>query len=341
MRIERLGRDRTSVEGYVRFQQKFWPDRFGADTWEALLLKYFDHPDADCCPGSGIYACMEGDEILGVQAAYPFPVVKNGTRYAGHMLVDWGALQDKDKGPLFRAAVGGQLFRTLVELPGRKYASIGSPDAMRNLACRATRIPSVFSVTLLSPVKAALVRYAKLSSVVRPISLCTALKVASGKVEVLTGADLEGFQPTPPDGTFSVYHSPEFWRALGLARRTTGAVRLKLGTDVTLGEFILQVKGSGNLHLATLLSSRFESEDQTAIRKMGRILSETLQKWNVCALFATESDIRVSRLLRAVSLFRRAHPSEWWSIPRPSDTFAATEVKWWLTGAERDGAWAY
>ena len=340
--IEKLGRDRSSVEAYVRFQQRLWPDRFGADSWEALLLKYFDHPDAECCPGTGVYACMEGDEILGVQAAYPFPVIQSGTLYGGHMLVDWGALalDEKGRGPLLRAAVGGKLFRTLLKLPGRKYGSTGSSDAMKALALRATRIPSTFSIAILSPLRAALFHYASLSWIARPIPICELRKLRSGAVAILSGADLGGFEPTPIEGAVRVHHSREFWRALGNARRTTGAIRLKVGTDYAQAEFILQIKGSGQLRHAVLLSAHFEEEGRREIEKLGRVLREALREWKVCTFFAIEADTRISRLLRALSPWRRHYPSEWWSIATPSDTFAATDVKWWLTGAERDGVWA-
>src|SRR4051812_37153208 len=102
MRVEKLDREYKSVESFSKFIGEFWPERLGVDNWGAVALKYFENPDVDLCPGSGIYGCFEHDRICGIQAAYPFPVMKDGTMYPGHMLVDWGALdKSREKGPAF------------------------------------------------------------------------------------------------------------------------------------------------------------------------------------------------------------------------------------------------
>ena len=247
----------------------------GADNWETVALKYFENPDIDLCPGSGIYACFENDRICGVQAAYPFPVVKDGVSIPATC---WsiGVRLDKtrEKGPAFRAVVAGKLFMTLKDLPGRKYASYGSEASQRAYRGRAKRIPVNVAAAILSPMKAALLELLGLRAFVTASEVPAQIKVNGATVEVLRGMDLMEFHPTPPEGAVHAYHSPEFWKTLGVYSHSTGAVLLRIHHKGISADFMLRVQAAGKLRVALLLSTAFEKRDNSSIAAIGQSIEE-------------------------------------------------------------------
>src|SRR5579864_1981231 len=131
-----------------------WPAHPSAGTWENVRLKYFLNPLADLCPGSGLYAFFEDEDILGILGAYPMPITLNASIHAGHMLADWAVLPQHQYG---RAA--GSLWNALLAAPGRKMATIGSKAAQRIFDKRAVRIRGGTSaVVILRPMDAMLLR---------------------------------------------------------------------------------------------------------------------------------------------------------------------------------------
>jgi hypothetical protein len=54
---------------------------------------------------------------------------------------------------------------------------------------------------------------------------------------------------------------------------------------------------------------------------------------------ATETDANIARCVATVGLYVVRKPTYWLAFPRPSDTFAVQDARWWLTYAERDSHW--
>src|SRR5690348_12113162 len=108
MQIVQLNRD--SFDAYTRFHRAMWPIHDAAGDWEIVLNKYFTNPHRDLCPGSGLYACIDGEHsICGIAGAYPMPVTLNGQLYPGHMLVDWAVLPRFWTGPHHTTNLQGKL----------------------------------------------------------------------------------------------------------------------------------------------------------------------------------------------------------------------------------------
>ena len=279
MKIEKLLHDYASMNAFSAFMDKMWPVRFGSEDWETIVLKYFDHPDADLCPGTGLYACLEGSEIYGIMGSCPFPVVRNGEIHPGHMLVDWPVPERYRGGP-----VAGKLFAALVELPGRKYASHGSAQATAILQRRAFEVPRDVVAAPLSAAKSVILQAFSLLQVARAAATPAALRTRSGEVELFEGAAVGSSLPVPPLDAVHVYHSQEFWGRLGLARRRTGVVELRIRGDEASGVAILQLQAAGKIRFATLLAISAENPGNKVSAGFGKVFKEALERTsNQCA----------------------------------------------------------
>lgn len=323
-------------DAYAVFRNEMWPTHAAAGDWETARWKYHHNPHAAACPGSGLYGSLLGGSLVGVMGAYPMPVTLDGVVHPGHMLVDWAILPRFQNGP-----IAGRLFETLVGLPGRKFASTGTRASQAALARRAVQLTSVEAIVLVRPLQAALVRALRLVPYAQASPRCAEPIRLEGRAEVVPLEEVRPAEPAAPAGTAYVFRGPDFWRAYATRRLQNGALALRLSATDAQADVVLRILEVGRWRFSVLLAVRMAPAAADAAGALGRSLRAALGRLGVCGMAATEADPLLRTLLRAsgVHVLRRA--SRWWSIPKRSDAFAADEVRWWLTSADRDSHWGY
>ena len=332
MRIEKLTRE--SCEAYVAFRKRMWPIHDGAGSWEVVLHKYFANPRAEICEESGLYACMDNGDICGVMGAYPMPVTVNGCVHPGHMLVDWAVLPEYQSKP-----VGAVLYGTLVNLPGRKFASYGTPTSQRALGRAGIRIPAVVGAAIIQPIKAAALQL-YLRNNAQPSPTAAEKFCLASKAQTVGTEELEAATPRQAVDTAFVHSGPEFWKSYFECRAFNGAFALKLEHKGEVGRVVLTILESGTVRFATLLAFRPENPTVSSAKALGQAMRAALRKLGVCVLIATEADDLWRAFLSSVGFYVARKPVHWWAIPKKSDAFAPDSVRWWFTSAERDSIWA-
>jgi hypothetical protein len=250
------------------------------------------------------------------------------------MLVDWAVLPRLQMTP-----IAGKLWQTVVSLPGRKFASYGSRASQTSLERRAIKIPAQNAVLIVRPIGAAILRALKLTASLYPSPLCAeALDLPVGVTRCLPG-ELRPAIPVAAERTAYVHRGPDFWEAYCGGRHRNGAFPLRVTTRSGEADVVMQLLEVGRLRVGTLLALRLEPATLDAAATVGRALRAALRQLNVCVLMATEADKQMTRFLSSAGLGVMRLPCHWWVIPRPSDTFAAQDVRWWLTSADRDSHW--
>ena len=86
MNIKLLTRD--DFDAYTAIREKTWSAHAAGGAWETNEEKYIRNPLVRQCPGSGLLACLQSGEIVGVMGAYPMPISFEGTVYPGRMVAD-------------------------------------------------------------------------------------------------------------------------------------------------------------------------------------------------------------------------------------------------------------
>jgi hypothetical protein len=324
----------NDLDSYLAFRHEMWPTHPAAGDWEIVHEKYFQHPHAAQCPGAGLYAYSQGRTIAGIMGAYPMPVTLDGTVYAGHMLVDWGVLPRFRHGP-----AAGRLFEALLALPGRKYASQGTRDSQGPLERRALRIPAVEAIAVLTPVQAAVIRLFHLggSAQAAPVPLDDLSD--PGRVDVIGPHEVTAPTPPNPERTAYVSRGPEFWLAYCVGRVRHGGVAVRIrspGAEATAVVRLLQI---GTLRLGVLLAVQFGSLAAASVRGIAASFRTWLKRLGVAVLIGTAADDSITLFFATIGRVTLKSSVQWWAIRRPSDTFGATDVKWWLTSADRDTQW--
>jgi hypothetical protein len=334
MQIKRLTRD--DFDAYTAFRENMWPTYAVGGDWGTVEQKYIRNPHVRTCSGSGLYACIQSGEILGVMGAYPMPVTFEGTLHPGHMLADWAVLPRYQGGP-----TAGRLFQELLALPGRKYASCGTRESQALLSRRAIRIPAVLAAALLQPVRAFLLERLKLRDYALPSPRCAVPFSLPGRAETLAPGQLEAAVPADFANTAYVRREADFWVAFIAGRLENSALPLRLWGENCRGSAVIKLLDVGPLRHATLLAFRADPPTLEAVRRLARSLQEALRALRVCALLATEADSNIRHCLAVVGLHVVRRRTHWWAIPKPSDAFAAQGVRWWLTSADRDSHWGF
>lgn len=332
MEIRALTRD--DFDAYAAFREEMWPTYAVGGDWETIEQKYLRNPHVRQCPGSGLYGCLESGEIAGVMGAYPMPVTLEGTVHPGHMLVDWAVLPRYQTTPVAVA-----LFRELLALPGRKYASAGTSRSETTLAKRGTRLPAVISAALLQPIRALLLERLNFRLYGLPSSLCGVPFSLPGRAESIAPAELEAAAPTELVKTAFVRRDADFWNIFVSGRSRNSALALRLLAEGCRGSAVVKLLEVGPLRYATLLAFRAEPTTSEAVRGLAQSLRAALRALKVCVLLATEADGNIARCLATVGLHVVRKPTYWWAFPKSSDSFAVRSVRWWLTSAERDSHW--
>ncbi len=324
----------TDAALYLAFRQEMWPLYAAAGDWDTVQVKYLQHPLAPLCPGSGLYAAVQEERIQGVMGAFPMPVTLRGEIHPGHMLVDWAVLPRLQGGP-----AAGRLWQALFDLPGRKFASIGSPASQGALSKRGQRIPSTDAVSIVRITTAAAIKLLGLMPYARPLPARLESLVLPPGVSVLPPESLS--PPMPPDpATFAyVAKGPDYWRVYCRHRLQTGAVALRLQTGDQEAHLVLTLSAIGRLRVSRLMGLRLLPPSVQTARRIGRLLKRTLLSLGVGVISTEEADPTFREVMNATGVHVRRTFSYWWSIPKPGDAFAAQEVSWWLTAADRDSHW--
>lgn len=319
---------------YLAFRREMWPTYAAAGDWDTVQAKYLEHPHAALCPGSGLYAAIQGDRILGVMGAYPMPVTYAGALHPGHMLVDWAVLPRAQGSPM-----AGRLWLSLLELPGRKFASMGSPGSQIPLSRRAVRIPSLSSFAVVRPWSAAFAKLLGLLEYARPMPVrVEALPLPAG-VSIVDPETIPAPEPPGGEGQAYVHKGPDFWRAYCGHRVGTGALALRLQTDAHQAHVVLTLLSVGRIGASALRALHLSPPIPAAARRTARLLRRTLRRMNVAVLGGEEADPLIGEFLSAVGWRAKRWPTCWWSIPKPGDLFRSQDVRWWLTAADRDSHW--
>jgi len=312
-----------------------WPFHPSAGAWETVRLKYFRNPHAALCPGSGLYAFFNGDNILGTMGAYPMPITLDGSVHAGHLLADWAVLPQHQYG---RAA--GSLWNALLGLPGRKFTTIGSRAAQRVFEKRAARIRSGSNaVAVLRPFEVTLLRAQRLEGYAYPSPLLLDQGALPQSVEARLADSFRAPMPYHTSGTAFVVRDREFWDLVCSVRLLDAAIPLNLGSATGEGNVVLRLLEVGRFRYAILLAMQLVPASFENARNVGALLRQALLAMGVAMIRLVDGDELTSEVLRFLSLFvfRREH--FWYAIRRPSDTFQLEDVRWWLTNADADSLW--
>lgn len=321
------------IDAYMGFRSEIWPAYSIAD-WETVTQKYFHNPHRSACPHSGLYGYFYGDKLIGIMGAYPFPITLNGELHPGHLLVDWFLLPRFRSGP-----AAGRLFQELVALPGRKFATNGSADSQNILAKRATKIPAVDSIAVISPVRTALGKLLRLAPYAVPSSLCGRPFEMPGVAKSLPETDVPAPSPCDPTGTAFVHRGPDFWRVYFSSRVRNGAFAIQIRGKRSCGSIVMNLKEAGPARVASLLALHVDPVTPEAAREVGARFRRVLNSLQVSILLAVEADEILRHFVSSTALYCRRTPTHWWAIPRPSDTFSPDSVQWWFTLADRDSHW--
>jgi hypothetical protein len=331
--VRKLGPEDAGA--YAEFRLKMWPTHPGAGSWESIRLKYFRNPLAFSCPQSGLYAYFEGADITGMMGAYPMPVTLNGALHAGHMIVDWAVLPERQFGP-----VTGTLWNVLVTLPGRKFSSIGTSASQKILEKRAVQVPSTNITSYLRPIPAKIARYMRLEAYAHPSpvfleDIALPNGVATGLAETFTAP-----QPQDPREVAFVKRDVEFWRVYCSGRIFNGAVPLSIKTRIGQANVIVRLLECGRFRYANLMAVDLNPATADNAYVAGALLRQSLRALGVVTVNAVDVDDLTHVLMKALGRLGRPSSSYWWVIPRPSDAFQHQNVRWWLTNADRDSHWS-
>jgi len=332
MEIRLLTRD--DFDAYTAFREDMWPTYSVGGDWETIEQKYIRNPHVRLCPGSGLYGCFQSGEITGVMGAYPMPVTCEGTVHPGHLVIDWAVVPRYQRGP-----TAGLLFQELLRLPGRKYASCGTPRVEQACGNRGIRLHATLAAALLQPVRALLLERLHFRRYSLPSALCAKPFSLPGRAESIAPGELQAAEPAELAKTAFVRRDADFWRVFVSGRSRNSALALRLFGEKCRGTAVIKLLEVGPLRHAILLAFRADPPTPEAVQELAQSLRAALRSLNVCALIATETDGNVTRCLATVGLHVVRKPTHWWAFPRSSDTFAVQDVRWWLTSAERDSHW--
>jgi hypothetical protein len=331
--VRRLTLD--DAEAYAEFRLKMWPVHSGAGGWESVRLKYFHNPQAALCPESGLYAYIQGEEILGMMGAYPMPVTLDGSIYAGHMVVDWAVLPERQFGP-----VTGTLWNTLTSLPGRKFSSIGTRASQSILEKRAVRIRSTNAVAYLRPLEAKMLRGLRLEGYSYPSPLLLERAQLPRGVRPALADSFKAPSPKDAAQTAFVARDRDFWNVYCSGRPYNGAVPLNIATSVGEANVVIRLLEVGRFRYANLMALDLMPGTIENARRSGTLLRDSLAALSVTFVNAVDVDELTREMLHSLSRYVSRSESYWWGIRRPSDTFQIESVRWWLTNADRDSHWA-
>jgi hypothetical protein len=332
MKIKLLTRD--DFDAYTAFRENMWPTYAVGGDWETIEQKYIRNPHVRQCPGSGLYGYIQSGEVVGVMGAYPMPVTFEGAVYPGHMVADWAVLPQYHSG-----LVAGGLFQEIMFLPGRKYASCGTPPSERSLSKRGIRLPAVIAAALLQPLRALVLERLRFRSYALPSTVSAVPFSLPGRAESIAPHELKAAAPAELAKTAFVRREADFWDVFVSGRSRNSALSLRLLGEGCQGSVVLKILEVGPLRHAILLAFRADPTTPEAVRQLARSLRAALRALRVCVLMATEADATIARCLAVVGLHVVRKSTYWWAFPRPSDSFAVQEARWWLTSAERDSHW--
>jgi hypothetical protein len=323
------------ADAYAEFRLKMWPTHPGAGSWESLRLKYFRNPLAFSCPQSGLYAYFEGADILGMMGAYPMPITLDGALHAGHMIVDWAVLPERQFGP-----VTGTLWNVLVTLPGRKFSSVGTSASQKILGKRAVQIPSRNITSYLRPLPANIARFMRLQGYSHPSPIFLEDCALPSGVAIGLAETFKPPQPQDLRQVAFVARDVEFWKVYCSGRIFNGAVPLSITTRLGQANVIVRLLECGRFRYANLMAMDLNPATTENARMAGALLRQSLRALGVLMVNAVDVDELTHSILKAVGFLGRPSSSYWWVIPRPSDMFGHEDVRWWLTNADRDSHWA-
>jgi hypothetical protein len=323
------------VEAYADFRLAMWPCHPAAGDWESVRLKYFHNPLSLSCPGSGLYAYVDEGKILGIMGAYPMPVTLNGGVYPGHMIVDWAVLPAHQFGP-----VTGTLWNAMMSLPGRKYSSTGTKASQTILERRATKIPAKSVIVHLRPLKALLLRALRLQGYAHPSPLLFDRATLPGGITICLDDNFIAPKPDETSNTAFVPRGRDFWDLYCAARAFNGAIPLNVATGEGNASVVIRLLECGVFRYASLMALDLQPATRSNAATAGTLLRRALLALNVAMVNAVGVDRLPHIMLKAVGRMWSTSGTYWWSIPRPTDTFLAGDVRWWLTNADRDSHWA-
>jgi hypothetical protein len=341
MKQSRPGRDtvrRLSLndsDAYTKFRSRMWPVHSSAGPWENVQLKYFLNPHIAQCPESGLYGYFRGSQILGIIGAYPTPVTLNGTTYPGHMFVDWAVLPEHQYGP-----AAGYLWNSLLSLPGRKLATIGSGAAQRVFEKRAVRIRSgTRAIAVLRPWDTAMLRFQGTEGYAAPSPLVFERISLPRGVQIKIAESFQPQSPFKPANTAYVVRDRDFWSVFCSGRLYNGAAPVSMQTPLGEAQVVMRLLETGRLRYAILMAQQFAPATIDNARNAGALLRDMLREVGVAMVRVIDVDELTSALIRSLSsiVFRRE--SAWYGLRRPSDTFQIEDVRWWLTHADEDSHW--
>jgi len=332
MQIKLLTRD--DFDAYTAFREKMWPTYSVGGVWETIEEKYIRNPLIRQCPGSGLLACFQSGAIVGVMGAYPMPITFEGTVYPGHMVADWAVLPQHHTG-----LVPGALFQEFLRLPGRKYGSCGTPPSERSLSRRGIRLPAVIAAAVLDPLRALVLERLRFRRYALPSTVSALPFSLPGRAESIEPRELEPAMPVELAKTAFVKREADFWGIFVSARSRNSALALRLWGEGCRGSAVIRLLEVGPLRHAILLAFRAEPPTPEAVGQLARSLRAALRALKACVILATEADAAIRHCLTTVGLHVVRKSTYWWAFPRPSDSFAVQDARWWLTSAERDSHW--
>ena len=343
MHIVQLTRD--CFDTYTRFHRAMWPLHDAAGDWDVVLHKYFENPHAGLCPGSGLYAYLDGNnDICGIAGAYPMPITLNGRLYPGHMLVDWAVLPRYWTGPhhttdLEGKFIAGTLFAEVISLPGMKFASYGSAYSQLPLGRKARKIPAVVAAAILSPVNAALLEFLHLRNYAQPSPVSATHLELPGVAFSMSPNEIPVAQPKDPNDTAYVRRDSSFWSCYFQSRNHHGGSAFCLRRNGDTGYMVCNLLECGRIRFAIVLALCINGHSLRVARHLSKCAREVLAKLNVSVVIATEADDCMRTFLNSLGKWVVRKERHWWAIPKASDSFQTEDVHWWLTSAERDAIW--
>lgn len=335
--IEIRALDERDTARYIAFRRQMWPASAAAGDWETIHIKYFQNPLLQQCPAAGLYGAIDGRDLLGTWGAYPMPVTVNGSTFPGHLLVDSYVLPHAQKLP-----VGALLFRTVQNLPGRKYASYGAEYLQAQLARVATRIELSTSVAIWGLIPALLLRLFRLGAYQQPCALALGEASLGPDVQFVTDPmAISPEEPQDPVHTAYVKRDAAFWAHYCNHRVKNGAVAVRVQGRGAQARIVFRLEQVGPIRIGALMSLQVTPHTPQAAADVAGRFRSALSRLDICAMTATEPDTVYRSFQNALGIYVRRGTAHWWGIPRKDDTFAASDVRWHLTLADRDSQWGY
>lgn len=312
---------------YEEFRREMWPLHPVCGCWENVRAKYLEHPQADSCPGTGLYAFFKKERILGVIGVLPFPITISDKQYPGHILVDWAVLRR------FQSfGIAGFLWEKATSIPGAKLGSSGLPDSQDALARRAIRLNSTEAQCILRPIPYWIYRRYFLQNAQQPAPYhIDQIPLGNNFTEY----DFEihnALDEINPSKLTRVHRGAEFWKPHRHRRLETGTLILSFKDDPR-NALVLKIDQIGSLGVVHVLELVLHPD---SILEVAIAFKELCKRIGAVLVRMIVSDDSSEAFLSALKLRSKRYPSHWWLIRNVESDSDVTFTEWRFTLADRD-----